>query len=123
MATKSLYQRLGGFDGIAAVCDNLLPRLARDAKLGRFWAHRGDDGIARERQLLIDFICHQAGGPVYYTGRNMKLTHQGMRIDEADWRAFLGHLNATLDHFNLPQPERSEVIAFIESTKREIVEA
>lgn len=65
--SKSLYERLGGYDAICAVTDNLLPRLAGDPKLGRFWLHRGEDGVKRERQLLIDFLCSSAGGPLYYT--------------------------------------------------------
>jgi hemoglobin len=71
--SKSLYERLGGYDGIVAVVDDLLPRLAGDATLARFWAHRGSDGIAREKQLLIDFLASAAGGPLYYSGRDMKL--------------------------------------------------
>lgn len=122
MSDKSLYERLGGYDAISAVADNLLPRLQTDEQLGRFWAHRGSDGIAREKQLLIDFLCSVAGGPVYYRGRNMKLCHEGMRISESDWTNFLGHVNATLDTFAVPSIERAEVTAFIESLKVEIVE-
>lgn len=121
--TKSLYDRLGGYDAITAVANNLLPRLGGDSQLGRFWAHRGDDGLAREKQLLIDFLSHNAGGPMYYTGRNMQLAHQGMRISESDWERFIGHLNDTLDSFNLADAEKSDVLGFIESTKAEIVEA
>jgi hemoglobin len=119
----SLYERLGGYDAIAAVADNLLPRLQGDARLGRFWQHRSEDGLKREKQLLIDFLCSSAGGPLYYTGRDMKTSHRGMRISESDWAAFLGHVNATLDAFQVPQAERDEVVAFIQSTKRDIVEA
>jgi hemoglobin len=119
----TLYARLGGYDAIAAVADNLLPRLMTDPQLRRFWDHRGEDGLRREKQLLIDFLCNVAGGPLYYTGRNMHTTHRGMRIGETDWQAFLGHLQSTLTHFNVPQRERSEVVAFIESTKGEIVDA
>ena len=79
---KSLYERLGGYDTITAVVNNLLPRLMGDSLLGRFWAHRGADGIAREKQLLIDYLSNCAGGPTYYTGRAMKLSHIGMRINE-----------------------------------------
>ena len=120
---KSLYERLGGYDAITAVASDLLPRLSSDPLLARFWAHRGADGIAREKQLLIDFLCHAAGGPVYYTGRDMQLSHKGMRISSADWDAFMKHVNATLDTFNVPPTERSEVIAFIGSTRADIVEA
>ena len=119
---SSLYQRLGGYDAIAAVAGDLLPRLMQDAALGRFWANRGDDGVRREKQLLIDFLCANAGGPLYYTGRDMRTAHVGMRISEHDWTAFLGHLQATLRKFQLPEREYNEVVAFIESTKAEIVE-
>ena len=119
---KTLYQRLGGYDAICAVANDLLPRLQADPQLGRFWAHRGDDGVAREKQLLIDFLCASAGGPMYYRGRDMTLAHRGMRISESDWKVFLGHAGATLAKFDVPERERNEVVAFVVSLKKEIVE-
>jgi len=119
----SLYSRLGGYDAIAAVSENLVGRLMADPLWGRFWANRSDDGIRHEKQLLIDFLCQSAGGPLYYTGRDMKTSHKGMRISEADWSAFMTHVNATLDHFGVPALERGQVIAFVESTKSDMVEA
>jgi hemoglobin len=123
MPQKTLYERLGGYDAIAAVASDLLPRLQADAQLRRFWQHRGEDGVKREKQLLIDFLCSCAGGPLYYTGRDMKTAHKGMKISENDWTRFLGHLSATLDAFQVPQAEREEAVAFIHSTKPDIVEA
>ena len=120
--SDTLYGRLGGYDAIVAVVDNLLPRLTSDPALGRFWNHRGEDGVRRERQLLIDFVCASAGGSLYYVGRDMKTSHRGMGIGEGDWQAFIGHLEATLDNFQVPPKERAEVLAFVESTKRDIVE-
>ena len=121
-ATKTLYERLGGYEAIAAVANDLLPRLRADAQLGRFWAHRGEDGITREKQLLIDFLCASAGGPMYYRGRDMVLTHRGMRISESDWNVFLGHAAATLAKFKVPEAEARDVVAFVQSLKKEIVE-
>jgi hemoglobin len=119
---ETLYARLGGYDAIAAVCDDLLPRMKTDPQLGRFWKNRGKDGMQREQQLLVDFLCAAAGGPLYYVGREMKLSHEGMGIDESDWRIFIDCLEATLDKFQVPQTERAQVLAFIDSTKRDIVE-
>lgn len=123
MSERTLYERLGGYDAIAAVAGDLLPRLQADSGLARFWRHRGEDGVARERQLLIDFLCSNAGGPLYYTGRDMKTSHRGMKINEGDWVAFLRHLDATLEAFQVPQTERDQVVAFVQSTKADIVEA
>lgn len=119
--SDSLYKRLGGYDAIAAVCDDLLVRLQADARLARFWQHRSEDSLLREKQTLINFLCSSAGGPLYYVGRDMKMSHRGLRIDEGDWQAFLGHLDATLDNFEVPATERAEVLGFINSTKPDIV--
>jgi hemoglobin len=122
-SSSTLYSRLGGYDAIAAVADNLLPRLTGDEQLGRFWKHRGEDGMRREQQLLVDFLCSSAGGPVYYTGRDMETSHRGMGISEPDWQRFMSHLDDTLAHFGLADAEKNDVRSFIESTKAEIVEA
>jgi len=120
--TQTLYDRLGGYDAIVAVANDLLPRLETDPQLGRFWAHRGADGVKREKQLLIDFLCASAGGPVYYRGRDMQLSHRGMRISESDWNVFLGHAAATLEKCRVPEAEQRDVVAFVQSLKKDIVE-
>ena len=121
MNEKPLYERLGGYDGINAFVDDLMNRLKSDSQLGRFWQIRGDDGITREQQLLIDYICANAGGPIYYTGRNMKLTHVGMKITESDWSVMLGHAADTMGALNVAQRESDELVAFTLSLKDDIV--
>ncbi len=58
-----------------------------------------------------------------YTGRDMVVSHKGMRISTNDWSAFIPHLEATLDKFDVPEVERSHVLGFIDTTREEIVEA
>ena len=120
--STTLYERLGGYDAVAAVADALLQRLRADSQLGRFWENRGEDGIAREKQLLIDFLCASAGGPLLYTGRDMVTSHRGMGITAADWEIFIGHVEATLQQFELPTAEFEDVLGFIQSTREEIVD-
>ncbi len=122
MSDKSLYERLGGYDAIAAVVDALMVRIKADDKLRRFYDHRGADGIAREHQLLVDFLCASTGGPMVYTGRDMKPLHVGMRLDEEDWKRAMVHLTAALDAFEVPEQEKGEVMSFHENLKSEIVE-
>ena len=123
MSETTLYERLGGYDAISAVTKDLMLRIKADSQLGRFYQYRGKDGVQREEQLLVDFLCSSAGGPMYYTGRDMKTLHIGMKLSESDWSALLGHLNTTLETFQVSQAERDDVVAFIQSTKTDIVEA
>lgn len=122
MSDKSLYERLGRYDAISAVVANLMERIKSDDKLRRFYDHRGADGVAREEQLLVDFLCASAGGPMVYTGRDMKTLHIGMRLDEDDWKCAMSHLALTLEAFEVPEREKDEVLSFHENLKPDIVE-
>ena len=122
MNQETLFERLGGYDGIVSFVEDLLPRLEADSQLGRFWQHRGNDGVAREKQLLIDYLCSSAGGPMYYTGRDMKTSHVGMNISESDWDIFMNHAGDTMKALNVPQQECEEIAAFVTSLKADIVE-
>ena len=76
----------------------------------------------REKQLLIDFLCASAGGPMYYRGRDMALRHRGMGISESDWNVFLRHAAATLAKLQVPDAEQRDVVAFVQGLKKECVE-
>lgn len=119
---KSLYQRLGGYDAISAVTDDLIGRLVKDKRLGKYFVGLSNDSKKRLRQHLVDFLCAASGGPCVYTGRDMKTSHQGLGINEEDWDIFVKLANETFDKFKVPQKERTEVLTAVGGTKKDIVE-
>ena len=123
MEQESLYQRLGACDGIAGFANELLSRLQPEAQLARFWENRSDDGISREKQLLIDYLSSVTGRPLLYTDRDMKTTHQGMQISESDWAVFLGHADATMEVLKISTRECEEVVAFVLGLKESVVDS
>lgn len=125
MNEASLYQRLGGYDAIAGMVDDFFGRLMGDELNSRFLTTLADDRKKRARQLTIDFICEAAGGPSLYIGRigrDMVSSHQGMGITGADWDASVDHFVATLDNFDIGDPEKNEAVAFYQSLRGEIVD-
>ena len=46
MSTKTLYTRLGGYDAVAAVVSDLLPRLQQDPALSHFRERRPEDSCS-----------------------------------------------------------------------------
>jgi len=119
---RSLYHRLGGYDTIAAIVDDLLPRLVSDPQLGGFWKGRSRDSMKKDRQLLVDFLGAALGGPVIYLARDMKTAHEGLGISESDWAVFMHHTEATLDDLAVPAREKSDFLASAASLKSDIVE-
>ena len=57
-----------------------------------------------------------------YQGKEIKQTHAGMHISNAEFDAAMGDLKATLDNFRIPDQEQKELLAVVESTRPEIVE-
>jgi hemoglobin len=118
----TLYQRLGGYDAIAAFADDLLPRLMNDPQLAMYWRGKCKDSLKKERQLLVDFLSAAFGGPVHYAGRDMKTSHEGLSISESDWNIFVEHAVATLNDLGVGEREKAEVLAASASVKGDIVE-
>jgi hemoglobin len=102
--------------------DDFLTRLTADPRLNRFFVGQSTDSLKRIRQLAVDQVCAAAGGPCVYTGRSMKTSHAGLRITEADWQAAGTLLVASLDKFKVPQREKNELLAIVDSLKGDIVE-
>src|SRR5437764_9566833 len=119
---KTLYERLGGYDAIAAVVDDFIGRLIADKQFERFFAGHSVDSKKHIRQLFIDQLCAATGGPCIYGGRTMKVSHEGLGITEADWDASAKHLVATLNKFKVQKREQDEVIALVNTLKKDIVE-
>ena len=121
-AQESLYKRLGGYDAISAVTEDFLTRLATDKSLSRFFIGLSDDSKLKVKNHIVELVCMATAGPCSYTGRDMKTSHKGLGISEADWNIMAGHFVATLNKFKVPQKEQDELLAIVATTKKDIVE-
>ena len=98
-----LCRRLGGSDAVSMVVKSFLTKMRKDDadKLGRFWLHRGSDGVAREEQLIVDFVQSATGCDRLYVGRSMADTHRGMGLSAKDWDRTVDFLLATMNEFKV----------------------
>ena len=118
-AQQSLYDRLGGKPAISAVIDQFVANVAGDSRInGRF----ATTDIPRLKGNLVDQFCMATGGPCEYTGRDMKTTHAGMKISNADFGALVEDLVKALDTFKVPAREKGELLGLLGPMKKDIVE-
>lgn len=121
---KSLYDRLGGVYAIAAVVDDFIDRIMIDPRLNA--NPKVDEAHHRVskagfKYYVTEQVCAATGGPQRYTGRTMYDSHANLGITEGEWQAFLDDLRQTFDKFGVPAAERAELVAIVESTKKDIV--
>jgi hemoglobin len=120
----SLYDRLGGLYNIATVVDDLIDRVMADVRLNA--NPRVDEAHHRVspagfKYYVTELLCQTAGGPQQYSGRSMGDSHRHLMISDQEWEAFMDDLQQTFDRFDVPEQERAEVKAIVESTKESIV--
>ena len=122
--TESLYERIGGVYAIAAVIDDFIDRVMADARLNA--NPKVDEAHHRVhpagfKYLVTEQVCAATGGPQNYTGRTMADSHEELAITPTEWVAFMDDLHQTFDKFSVPERERGELVAIVESTRGDIV--
>lgn len=124
MAQQSLYERLGGVNAIAMVVDHFSdaiienPRLRGNPKL-REWNESGQlPGLKFMRTL---WLCQAAGGPFQYTGKELGEAHEDLHITTDEFDEVGAEIARALDHLNVPEGEKQEVLAAIVARKDEVV--
>ena len=122
---KPLWDRLGGEAGVTAVVDEFLVTAAKDPKANI--DRNGDYPLTKARveavrKHVVELISSLTGGPLKYTGRDMKNSHQGMKITEDEFNAAAGHLIAALKKYQVPQAEIDELVGLVATTAKDIIE-
>jgi hemoglobin len=123
-APKSLYDRLGGAYPISVVVETFIDLLLVNDVLNANPAIKA----ARERVPaaglkfhVTTLVCQATGGPCNYTGRGMHESHLHLDIGDKEWRAMLADFQRVLNNYAVPAKEQQELIAIVQSTKKDIV--
>ena len=114
----SLYRRLGGYDVIAAIIDNVIARLRTDPR----FSGAGDYLHLRGRHQLVGRLCELAGGPCIYLSSEFHISSSGMGFTEKGWKATRKYMARTLSDLHVARRESDEVIALWTRHKDEIVD-
>lgn len=117
-APASLYDQLGGKPAIEKVIDTFLGVVGGDPRIAPSFAGAN---LPRLRGLLVDQVCEATGGPCKYTGRDMKSSHAGMGITEAQFNALAEALYTAMDREGVPYALQNKLMAMLAPMHRDIV--
>jgi hemoglobin len=123
MDTQTLYERLGGDEGIATLVDDIVGRHMENPTISaRFRPYAEDPHRLDElKGHLRDFLAAGSGGPSDYSGRSMPEAHRGMNISVAEYMAAVDDIMAALEGNGVGESARKDVLAISYSLKDEIV--
>jgi hemoglobin len=124
MTEQSLYERLGGVNAIAMVVDRFSDQIVKNPKLNvnpalQEWNESGQlPGLKFMRAL---WLCQAAGGPFEYTGKKLGDAHKDLHITAEEFDEVGAEIASALDHFNVPEREKQEVLAAIVAQKADVI--
>lgn len=118
-ATASLYERLGRFDGITRIVDDVMEaHLSNPAIQSRF---ENSKDLDHAKKMAVEFFCAGCGGPEPYTGRDLMMAHKGMNISEQEYVAAMDDILGALEKHRIDQGTRNEVTAVLYSLKGQVI--
>jgi hemoglobin len=118
MSDTTLYDRLGGHDGIRAVVDDFYDRLSDDEKLGPFFE---DADMERLRKTQTDFLCEAAGGPETYDAAPVREAHLHVPFEPEHIQRAVELLYESLDAFDVPDEDAEAVVEAVAAYERELL--
>ena len=91
--SRSIYDEIGGRDAVEAVVSDFYDAVLADERIRHYFE---EQDMAELRAHQIQFISSVTGGPVEYSGADMREAHAHLDLDERDFRAVADHLEAAL---------------------------
>ncbi len=124
--TPSLYERLGGIGGIAAVMDVLTDRLYDNASANRNADVRkmhNTNSKPAFKFMVTAWSIEETGGPKCYPGKDMFAAHANMYATEEDFDVVALEIASALSFCGVPRQEAQEYLEIIESYREMVLTA
>ncbi len=117
-ARATLYDQLGGHDGVARITDAAMTLYFTDPRLRRDFDNINRDWL---QPHFATFLCHVSDGPCSYKGRSMAASHKGLHIDQARFDAVVEDLQTAMDRAGVPFRTQNRLLARLAPMERDIV--
>jgi hemoglobin len=117
-AGDTLFTRLKGADGIAAVVGDFYRKVLGDIQLAHYFERTPMPFLQRH---MVAFLVQATGGPKEYTGREMLDAHEHLGITGRDFDRVTEHLMSTLREYGIAEADIDAVIRAIAPLRTVIV--
>lgn len=114
----SLYQQLGGKAAIDAAVEAFYVKVLADERVKHFF---DDVSMEKQRRKQKEFLSAVLGGPLPWTGKDMRKAHADMNLKEEHFNAIAENLVATLKDLKISDELIGKVIAVVATTKDDVL--
>ncbi|MFG6685662.1 group 1 truncated hemoglobin [Mariniflexile sp. HNIBRBA6329] len=121
--TKTLFERLGGRNGISNIVDDTVENhMNNPAVNNRFLPFKDrPEQLAVIKQHTVDFFSAGSGGPATYKGKDMVKAHTGMNISPEEYMHVIDDIFEALDKNSIDEDSKKDVLSILWSLKSMII--
>jgi hemoglobin len=115
---QSIYRQIGGREAVEAVVDDFYDRVLSDESLVDYF--EGHD-MEELRAHQVQFVSSVAGGPVEYSGRDMREAHDHLDIEEEDFDAVATYLERALRENGVDEENVEAIMSEVAALKAPVL--
>ena len=114
----TLYERLGGAEGIETIANGLLERHLENPIIAKYFKHLDLDWL---RGSVSAFLAAGTGGPANYTGADMVTAHAHLKLNDEEFDSAVTDVVASVKASGAEEGAASEVEAILLSFRSQVV--
>jgi hemoglobin len=117
----SLFERLGGATRLRVIVNEIVEAHCNNPLIAPRFQKLSAEEMEASKQHAFEFFAAGTGGPIEYTGRDMRTTHGGMNISEQEFMAVIDDVLGVLNGQGLGEREQQEVLFALYGLKGDVV--
>ncbi len=111
---EPLFDRLGGYDKIHDLTEEIVRLHSINPDFQRFWAEIDEERLVKN---VTDFVSTGTGGPKVYEGRDMPSAHAHLELSKADFLSAGNDVGMAMQNMGYGEEETQEFVCILVSMK------
>ena len=122
-AEKSLFDRLGGDEGIATIVDGIVATHLDNPEVNHLFIPLTKDPVHLEnvKKHLREFLSSGTGGSAVYSGKDLPTAHKGMQITENEFLSATDDILTVLSANNIDEETKKDMLYILYTLKGAVI--
>lgn len=119
----SLFERLGGEDGISSIVDDIAQAHLDNAEISHVFMPLKENSERFEsfKTHVKEFLSSGTGGGAVYTGKDLPTAHKGLKTSEKEFMAAVDDILGVLSKHNIDEETKKDMLYILYSMKGAVI--
>lgn len=122
-AELSLFDRLGGEDGISAIVDDIVQAHLDNPEISQVFLPLKNNPAHFEsfKKHIREFLSSGTGGSATYTGKDLPTAHKGLNTTEKEFIAAVDDIMGVLSKHNIDDETKKDMLYILYTMKGAVI--